>query len=125
VQMMFATIPSVIQHVRAGSLRAVAVTSSKRIPAVADIPTIAELGYPAFEASSWYGVAAPAGTPAPIVRKLSVEIDKIIKMPDINEQLSSQGAEPIGGTPESFGAYMRSETEKWAKILKASGIKLE
>lgn len=125
VQMMFATIPSVIQHVRAGSLRAVAVTSNRRIPAVSDIPTIAESGYPAFEASSWYGIVAPAGTPETIVRKLSAEIDKIVKMPDINEQLVSQGAEPIGGTPEAFGAYMRSETEKWVKIVKASGIKLE
>lgn len=125
VQLMFATIPSVIQHVKVGSLRAVAVTSNKRIPAVADVPTIAESGYPQFEASSWYGITAPTGTPDAIVRKLSAEIDKIINLPDINEQLVSQGAEPIGGTPEAFGAYMKSETEKWAKVLKASGIKLE
>ena len=125
VQMMFATIPSVIQHVRAGSLRAVAVTSNRRIPAVSDIPTIAESGYPAFEASSWYGIVAPAGTPDAIVRKLSAEIARIIRLPDINEQLSSQGAEPIGSTPEEFGQYMKGETEKWAKIVRASGIKLE
>lgn len=125
VQLMFATIPSVIQHVRAGNLRAIAVTSSRRSPALPEIPTIAESGYPDFEAGSWFGFVAPTGTPEPIVRKLHAQIAGIVRMPDINEQLASQGADPVGSTPEEFGQYMRSETEKWAKVVKASGIRLE
>ena len=125
IQLMFATIPSVIQHVRAGSLRAVAVTSSRRSPALPDIPTVAESGYPGFEASSWYGFVAPAGTPDPIIRKLYELIAKIVNMPDINDQLSSQGADPVGSSPEEFAQYMRNETEKWAKVVKASGIRLD
>jgi tripartite-type tricarboxylate transporter receptor subunit TctC len=125
VQLMFATIPSVIQHVRAGTLRAIAVTSSRRSPALPEIPTIAETGYPGFEAGSWFGFVAPTGTPEPIVRKLHAQIAAIVRMPDINEQLASQGADPVGSTPEEFGQYMRSETEKWAKVVKASGIRLE
>ena len=125
IQMMFATIPSVIQHVRAGSLRAIAVTSNRRSPALPDIPTIAESGFPDFEAGSWFGFVAPTGTPEPIIRKLHEQIAAIVRMPDINEQLASQGADPVGSTPEEFGQYMRSETEKWAKVVKASGIKLE
>ena len=125
VQLMFATIPSVIQHVRAGTLRAIAVTSSRRSPALPEIPTIAETGYPDFEAGSWFGFVAPTGTPEPIVRKLHAQIAAIVRMPDINEQLASQGADPVGSTPEEFGQYMRSETAKWAKVVKASGIRLE
>jgi tripartite-type tricarboxylate transporter receptor subunit TctC len=125
IQLMFATIPSVIQHVRSGSLRAIAVTSSRRSAALPEIPTVAESGYPGFEASSWYGFVAPAGTPDPIIRKLHALIAGIVNAPDINEQLSSQGADPVGNTPEEFGAYMRRETEKWAKVVKASGIRLD
>lgn len=125
IQLMFATIPSVIQHVRAGSLRAIAVTSSRRSAALPDIPTVAEAGYSGFEASSWFGFVAPTGTPDPIIRKLHAQIASIVKMPDINEQLSSQGADPVGSTPEEFGQYMRRETEKWAKVVKASGIRLD
>ena len=125
IQLMFATIPSVIQHVRSGSLRAIAVTSSRRSPALPEIPTVAESGYPGFEASSWYGFVAPAGTPDPIIRKLHEMIAKIVNMPDINEQLSSQGADPVGSSPEEFAQYMHNETEKWAKVVKASGIRLD
>ena len=125
IQLMFATIPSVIQHVRAGSLRAIAVTSSRRSPALPEIPTVAESGYPAFEASSWYGFVAPAGTPDPIIRKLHALIAGIVNIPEINEQLSSQGADPVGSSPEEFGQHMRRETEKWAKVVKASGIRLD
>jgi tripartite-type tricarboxylate transporter receptor subunit TctC len=125
IQLMFATIPSVIQHVRSGSLRAIAVTSSRRSPALPEIPTVAESGYPGFEASSWYGFVAPAGTPDPIIRKLHEMIAKIVNMPDIDEQLSSQGADPVGSSPEEFAQYMRNETEKWAKVVKASGIRLD
>jgi tripartite-type tricarboxylate transporter receptor subunit TctC len=125
IQLMFATIPSVIQHVRAGSLRAIAVTSRRRSPALPEIPTVAESGYPGFEASSWYGFVAPAGTPDPIIRKLHALIAGIVNIPEINEQLSSQGADPVGNTPEEFAQYMRRETDKWAKVVKASGIRID
>jgi tripartite-type tricarboxylate transporter receptor subunit TctC len=125
IQLMFATIPSVIQHVRAGSLRAIAVTSRRRSPALPEIPTVAESGYPGFEASSWYGFVAPAGTPDPIIRKLHGLIAGIVNIPEINEQLSSQGADPVGNTPEEFAQYMRRETDKWAKVVKASGIRID
>jgi tripartite-type tricarboxylate transporter receptor subunit TctC len=125
IQLMFATIPSVIQHVRAGSLRAIAVTSSRRSAALPDVPTVAESGYPGFEASSWYGFVAPAGTPDPIIRKLHALIAGIVSTPDINDQLSSQGADPVGNTPEEFAQYMQRETEKWSKVVKASGIRLD
>ena len=125
IQLMFATIPSVIQHVRAGSLRAIAVTSRRRSSALPEIPTVAESGYPGFEASSWYGFVAPAGTPHPIIRKLHALIAGIVNIPEINEQLSSQGADPVGNTPEEFAQYMRRETDKWAKVVKASGIRID
>jgi tripartite-type tricarboxylate transporter receptor subunit TctC len=125
IQLMFATIPSVIQHVKAGSLRAIAVTSSRRSAALPDIPTVAESGYPGFEASSWYGFVAPAGTPDPIIRKLHALIAGIVGTPDINDQLSSQGADPVGNPPDEFRRYMQRETEKWGKVVKASGVRLD
>jgi tripartite-type tricarboxylate transporter receptor subunit TctC len=122
---MFATIPSVIQHVRAGRLKAIAVTSSKRSRSSPDVPTIAELGFPGFEGSSWFGLVGPAGLPRDIVMKLRNEVASIIAMPAIAEKLIQQGADPVGDTPEEFAAYMRSETEKWGKVVKAGGMKAD
>ena len=122
---MFATIPSVIQYVRAGRLRGIAVTSLKRSASAPDIPTLAESGYPDFEASSWFGLLGPADMPRDIVIKLQAEIVRILKIPDIREKLSQQGADPVGNTPEEFAAYIRAETAKWAKVVKASGAKAE
>jgi tripartite-type tricarboxylate transporter receptor subunit TctC len=122
---MFATIPSVIQYVRAGRLRGIAVTSLKRSSSAPDIPTLAESGYPEFEASSWFGLLGPADMPRDIVNKLHAEIVRILKIPEIREKLSQQGADPVGNTPEEFAAYIRAETAKWAKVVKASGAKAE
>jgi tripartite-type tricarboxylate transporter receptor subunit TctC len=122
---MFATIPSVIQFVRAGRLRGLAVTSLKRSASAPEIPTMAESGYPEFEASSWFGLLGPADMPRDIVNKLHAEIVRILKMPEIRDKLSAQGADPVGNTPEEFGAYIRAETTKWAKVVKASGAKAE
>jgi tripartite-type tricarboxylate transporter receptor subunit TctC len=125
VQIMFDNLPSSLALIKAGKLRAVAVTSLKRAPALPDVPTIAESGLPGFEASSWFGVLAPAGTPAPIVAKLNAEVNKWLQSPEGKEQLLAQGAEVAGGSPEQFVAHIRAETDKWAKVVKASGAKVD
>ena len=125
VQIMFDNLPSSLAQIKAGKLRAVAVTSLKRAPALPDVPTISESGLPGFEASSWFGVLAPAGTPAPIVARLNAEVNKWLQSPEGKEQLLAQGAEVAGGSPEQFVAHIRAETDKWAKVVKASGAKVD
>jgi tripartite-type tricarboxylate transporter receptor subunit TctC len=125
VQIMFDNLPSSLALIKSGKLRAVAVTSLKRAPALPDVPTIAESGLPGFEASSWFGILAPAGTPAPIVARLNAEVNKWLQSPEGKEQLLAQGAEVAGGPPEKFVAHIRAETEKWAKVVKASGAKVD
>ncbi len=125
VQCMFATIPSAIQLVRGGKLRALAVTSLRRSNGVPDLPTIAESGYPGFDASSWFGLVGPAGLPREIALKLQGEVARILKEPVMREKFVQQGADPIGNTPDEFGQYMKDETAKWAKIVKASGAKAD
>ena len=125
VQLMFSTMPPALPHVKDGKLRALAVTSAKRSPATPDLPTVDEAALPGFEANTWHGVVVPAGTPASIVAKLNREIVAILHLPEIVERLSSQGAEPVGSTPEEFAAYIRSETTKWAKVVRESGARAE
>lgn len=125
VQVMFDNLPSSLQQIKAGKLRAIAVTSSERAVALPNIPTIAESGVPGFEATSWFGVLAPAGTPPAIINRLNAEIDKWLQSPEGKEKLLAQGASAAGGTPEQFAAYIRSETDKWAKVIKTSGAKVD
>jgi tripartite-type tricarboxylate transporter receptor subunit TctC len=125
VNLMFDNMPSSLPHVKSGRLRAIAVTGSKRSPAVPDLPTIAESGVPGYDSVAWFGVLAPAGTPPAIVHKLNAEIIKVLKSPDVAQRLSSQGAEPVYNTPEEFSAYIKTEMGKWAKVVKASGAQVD
>jgi len=125
VQVSFPTIIGAFSHVQAGRLRALATTGAKRAPAAPDLPTMMEAGVPGYEAANWFGTVVPAKTPAAIVAKLSQEIARALRLPDVSERLLVQGMEPTSSTPEAFSAYIRSEMTKWAKVVKASGAKAE
>jgi tripartite-type tricarboxylate transporter receptor subunit TctC len=125
ISVMFDNMPSAIQHVKGGKLRALAVTTAKRSPALPDVPTIAEAGVPGYEATSWFGLLAPAGTPAPIVAKLNASILKALADPEVKKKLAEQGAESHGEKPEEFAAFIKSETAKWGKVVKESGASLD
>ncbi len=125
VQIMFSTMPPALPHVKDGKLRALAVTSRKRSPATPELPTMDEAALPGFEAITWHGVVVPAGTPAAIIARLNREIVAILHLPEVVERLSGQGAEALGSTPEEFAAYIKSESAKWAKVVRESGAKAE
>jgi tripartite-type tricarboxylate transporter receptor subunit TctC len=112
-------------HIKAGRLRGLAVTGRTRSPALPDVPTAIEAGVPKFESTTWFGVLAPAGTPAAIVSRLHAEIVKVLQQPAMREQIASLGADTSASTPEEFGAHIRSEIDKWARVIKAAGIKQE
>jgi tripartite-type tricarboxylate transporter receptor subunit TctC len=121
----FGNVPTVIQHARAGRLRALAVTGPKRTPAAPDIPTVAESGVPGYEVTTFYGVSAPAKTPRPIIDRLHDSIVRALATPEFRERLQSQGADPVGNTPEQYTTFIVNEIAKWAKVIKAAGIKGE
>lgn len=126
VTLMFASMSDVVMHVRAGKLRALAVTSAQRIPALPDTPTMIEAGVPDFVVNAWFGVLAPAGTPGEIINKLNQDIESLLQMPDIAERLSMGGSAVIvGGTPAQFGEFIRAEIAKWSNVVKASGAKVD
>ncbi len=125
MQFMMTTTPAAMPHVKTGKVRALGVTSAKRSQSLPDLPTIAEAGVKGYEVSTWYGVLAPAKTPKAIVTRLHGEIVKLIAVPDTREKLLVQGFEPVGSTPDEFGAYIKSEIAKWAKVIKTAKIKAE
>jgi tripartite-type tricarboxylate transporter receptor subunit TctC len=125
VDVMFDNLPSSIEQVRAGNLRALAVTSAKRSPAVPDMPTLAEAGLPDFEASSWFALFAPKGTPPEITGKLNQEVRKALESPDLQKRFADLGGEIRPMSPEELMAYVKTEHEKWAKVVKASGAKVD
>ena len=125
VSLSFPTITSGLPQVRAGKLRALGVTSKQRSPVVPDVPTIAEAGLPGYEASTWYGMFAPAGTPRSVVAKLNGEMGLVLKSKDVHEKLLAQGLEPVANTPPEFAAIVAAELVKWSKVVKAAGLKAE
>ncbi|WP_407648640.1 Bug family tripartite tricarboxylate transporter substrate binding protein [Cupriavidus cauae] len=123
VQFMFATIPSVISHIQSGKLRALAVTSAKRSRSLPDLPTVAEKGFPGFEAGSWFGFFAPKGTPEAVVMKINRAVNEVL--PSLQAQMIREGADPVGGTPQQFGKFTRAEYEKWKLVVRASGASVD
>lgn len=125
IPMMFATLPSAIGHVNGGSLKALAVTTLERAPALPNVPTLSEAGVPGYESSGWYGVFVRKGTPRPIIDKLRNEVAAIIALPEVRKNLELEGAQPIGNTPEEFGTFVKAEREKWSKVVTEANIKVE
>jgi tripartite-type tricarboxylate transporter receptor subunit TctC len=118
-------LPSALQHVRAGKLIAFAVTSPKRLPQLPDVPTVAEAGIAGYDSTGWFGVVAPAGTPGPVIDRLNAEITAALRDDAVQASMRAQGVEPAPTTAEAFESYIRSETAKWAKVIKAANIKLD
>jgi tripartite-type tricarboxylate transporter receptor subunit TctC len=125
VQMLLVSIPSVLPHVRAGKLRAIAVSSAKRSASAPDIPTVAESGYPDFEYSNWNALFAPAKTSPQVIRKMNAEIVRILSDPEMSRRLTALGADPAPGSPEALARYMRTDHERWKKVIRSAGIKAQ
>jgi tripartite-type tricarboxylate transporter receptor subunit TctC len=125
VQLMFGTIVAILPHIKAGRLRALAVTGKSRSASLPEVPTLAESGLPGYEAGSWYGILAPAGTPGAIVARLNTEINKAMRQPEVRERLAAEGAEVIGGTPEDFASHMKAELARMGKLMREAGIRME
>jgi len=123
VTFMFASLPAALARVRAGQVRAIGVTSTKRVDAAPDIPTLAESGLPGFEVSSWYGVAGPAGMPRDVVMRLNTEVNKALSAAQMKDRMVQLGVEGSPGTPEQFAEFLRKDTTRWAKVIKESGAK--
>jgi tripartite-type tricarboxylate transporter receptor subunit TctC len=125
ISVMFTTPPTAMPYLKAGRLRPLGVTTTTRIEALPDVPTIAEAGVPGYESVQWFGMLVPAGTPRGIIDRLHQEFTRALRAPDMKERLTSLGLNAVGSTPEEFAGYIKSETEKWAKVIKSMGIKPE
>jgi tripartite-type tricarboxylate transporter receptor subunit TctC len=125
VTLTFGSLPSVLQHMRSGRLKSLGLTSARRMQSLPDLPTIAESGLPGYEVDQWFGIVVPTGTLKPVIRKLNETIAKVTDLPDYKERISAIGAEPLHTTPERFGAYIKQEYAKWAKVIAVSGARVD
>jgi tripartite-type tricarboxylate transporter receptor subunit TctC len=125
VQLYFATVPAALTQVKAGRLRALAVTSARRMGLEPELPTIAEAGVPGYDVTGWFGLLAPARTPKAVIAYLNAEVNKAIKLQDVRERFATEGLEPLGSTPEEFAAIIKNDIEKWARVAQSAGIKRE
>ena len=125
VSFAFDTMVTSMPLVKAGRLHALAVTSATRSPIAPELPTVAESGYPGFEAIGWFGILAPKGTPQPVVQRLNASLQKVLAAPDVAQRLAGAGGDVMPGTPEDFARLMRSESEKWGGVIKRVGITLD
>src|SRR5262245_34839390 len=122
IKIYFSLVPTVLQHIKSGTLRALAVSTEKRLPYLPDVPTVAESGYPAYEMNSWQAAFAPAGTPKDVVTKINGEIVRMLRTPEARERMAREGADPVGNTPEELAKRLASEVAKWAKVVKETGM---
>jgi len=125
VQSFMSSVPSALAQIRGGRLRAIAVTSAKRAAEMPEVPAIAESGYAGFDATTWYGLLAPAGTPAAVIKRLNAEVNRVLGMPDVSGRLAAEGGEVLGGSPERFASLLRADHAKWGRIVKESGAKVD
>jgi tripartite-type tricarboxylate transporter receptor subunit TctC len=125
VQMMFDAVPTMAANARAGKVHALGTTGSKRSPVTPEVPTVAEAGVPGYETTIWLGMMAPAGTPRPILDKLNAGVNRIINSPEVKETWAKQGAYPMGMSVDAFDRFLRADIEKWAKVVKLSGAKID
>jgi len=125
VQLYVSSVPSVLQQIRIGKLRALAVTSEKRVSDLPQTPTVAEAGFKGSEAVTWFGFLAPAGTPKEAVARLNAEFNKALQQPELRKRLAEEGADPLGGTPEQFAQLIRDDIGRWGKVVKESGVKVD
>lgn len=123
VQLLISGPPNVLPHIRAGKAKAIAVTTARRLPSLPVLPTVAEQGFPGYDTYEWYGVFAPGKTPRDVVEKLSREIARVVKLPEVTERISAQGAEPQGNTPSEFDKFVRNEMEKWGTLAAKIGLR--
>ena len=117
--------PPYLPQVKAGKIRALAVSPAKRSGALPELPTVAEAGVPGYDSGAWFGLVAPANTPRAVIDRLAAETARILKLPDVSQRLSDLGAEPVGGTPAQFAAHIKSEIAKWAKVIKEANVELQ
>ena len=122
VQSMFDTAPSALQHIKGGKVRALAVTGTQRVAELPDVSTFAEAGVAGFDAPAWYGIFAPAGTPAPIVQYLNVEVEQILKEPATQQRLTQLGSVPVGGSPQAFGQFIDAESKRWSAVVRQANV---
>ena len=125
VQLYMSSVPSALSFIRSGKLRALVVTSAQRVNDLPNVPTITESGYKGFDATTWFGLLAPAGTPQPVVARLNAEVNRILQLAEVREKIDSEGAVAMGGSPEEFGALVKREIGRWAPIVKESGAKVD
>jgi tripartite-type tricarboxylate transporter receptor subunit TctC len=125
VQLYVSSVPTLIGHIRSGKMRALAVTSARRVGDLPDVPTVAESGYKGFEAVTWFGILGPADLPKDRVAKLNADINKALQTPELRKQFDAQGADPLGGTPEQFAKLIRDDLVRWGSVVKESGAKID
>jgi len=125
VSLMFDLVLTAAPHIKSGAARGLAVTGAQRSAVLPELPTVAETGLAGYEVSAWFGIFAPAGLPQPVAKRLNAEFVKVMREPDLKQRLASLGADPLSSTPEQFASYLRSEIDKWAKVVKASGMKVD